>query len=59
MSQLKNKYLVIILGPTASGKTETGIQIAEIFNSEIISADSRQLYKELKIGTAVPDQSSA
>jgi len=55
-NQPKNKYLVIILGPTASGKTETGIQIAEIFNTEIISADSRQFYKELKIGTAVPDK---
>lgn len=57
MNQLKNKYLVIILGPTASGKTDAAIQIAEIFNTEIISADSRQLYKELKKGTAVPDES--
>ena len=56
MSQSKNKYLVIILGPTASGKTDAAIQIAEIFKTEIISADSRQLYKELNIGTAVPDQ---
>lgn len=55
MSQLKNKYLIIILGPTASGKTVAGIQIAKIFQTEIISADSRQFYKELKIGTAVPD----
>jgi tRNA dimethylallyltransferase len=57
MSQLNNKYLVIILGPTASGKTDAAIQIADLFNTEIISADSRQLYKELKIGTAVPDNS--
>jgi tRNA dimethylallyltransferase len=56
MSQLKNKYLIIILGPTASGKTAAGIQIAKIFQTEIISADSRQFYKELKIGTAVPDK---
>ncbi len=56
MSQLKNKYLIIILGPTASGKTDAAIQIAGIFRTKIISADSRQLYKELKIGTAVPDQ---
>jgi tRNA dimethylallyltransferase len=56
MNQLKNKYLAIVLGPTASGKTDIAIQVAEIFNTEIISADSRQLYKELKIGTAVPDQ---
>jgi len=54
---LKNKYLVIILGPTASGKTDAAIQIAQLFSTEIISADSRQLYKELKIGTAVPDES--
>jgi tRNA dimethylallyltransferase len=57
MNQLKNKYLVIILGPTASGKTDTAIQIAETFNTEIISADSRQLYKELKKGTAIPAES--
>jgi tRNA dimethylallyltransferase len=57
MSRLKNKYLVIILGPTASGKTDTAIHIAELFNTEIISADSRQLYKELKTGTAVPNES--
>ncbi len=57
MNQLKNKYLVIILGPTASGKTDAAIQIAELFNTEIISADSRQLYKEMKTGTAVPDES--
>jgi len=56
MNQLKNKYLIIILGPTASGKTAAGIQIAKIFQTEIISADSRQFYKELKIGTAVPDK---
>jgi tRNA dimethylallyltransferase len=55
MNQLKNKYLIIILGPTASGKTAAGIQIAKIFQTEIISADSRQFFKELKIGTAVPD----
>jgi tRNA dimethylallyltransferase len=56
MSQSKNKYLVVILGPTASGKTDAAIQIAGHFNTEIISADSRQLYKELNIGTAVPDK---
>jgi tRNA dimethylallyltransferase len=55
MTRLKNKFLIIILGPTASGKTAAGIKIAKIFQTEIISADSRQFYKELKIGTAVPD----
>ncbi len=54
---MKNKYLIIILGPTAAGKTETSIRIAGIFNTEIISADSRQIYKELKIGTCAPDDS--
>jgi len=52
---MKNKFLIIILGPTAAGKTDTGIRIAKTFNTEVISADSRQIYKELKIGTSVPD----
>jgi len=53
---MMNKYLVVIAGPTASGKTNLGIELAETFNTEIISADSRQIYKELSIGTAVPDK---
>ena len=57
MSQIKNKFLIIILGPTASGKTNASIKIAKSFQTEIISADSRQFYKELKIGTAAPDHS--
>ncbi len=48
------KSLVVIGGPTASGKTRVGIELAKEFNSEIISADSRQIYKETSIGTAVP-----
>ncbi|MCD6194952.1 tRNA (adenosine(37)-N6)-dimethylallyltransferase MiaA [bacterium] len=44
--------LVVILGPTASGKTSLGIFLAQKFNGEIISADSRQVYKDLDIGTA-------
>ncbi|HPR31207.1 MAG TPA: tRNA (adenosine(37)-N6)-dimethylallyltransferase MiaA [Prolixibacteraceae bacterium] len=47
--------LIIVLGPTAVGKTSRSIQIARWLNTEIISADSRQIYKELSIGTAVPD----
>lgn len=47
-------YLVIILGPTGIGKTDIAIDIALHFKTEIISADSRQVYKELKIGTATP-----
>lgn len=46
--------LVAIIGPTAVGKTEIGVQLAENFSSEIISADSRQMYRELKVGTALP-----
>ncbi len=46
-----NKKLIVILGPTASGKSELAIKLAKKFNGEIISADSRQIYKELNIGT--------
>ncbi|MDP3057326.1 MAG: tRNA (adenosine(37)-N6)-dimethylallyltransferase MiaA [bacterium] len=46
------KPLIIILGPTASGKSELALKLAKKFNSEIISADSRQIYKEMNIGTA-------
>ena len=49
-----NKTLVVIAGPTAVGKTTCGIQIARHFDAEIISADSRQIYRETSIGTAVP-----
>ncbi len=49
-----NKTLVVLGGPTASGKTGVGIALAKHFRSEIISADSRQIYKETSIGTAVP-----
>jgi len=48
------KNLIIILGPTGVGKTDISIEIAKFLNTEIISSDSRQIYKELKIGTAVP-----
>jgi tRNA dimethylallyltransferase len=47
---------VVIAGPTAIGKTETGIRIAGYFKSPIISADSRQVFKELKIGTSAPTE---
>ncbi len=48
------KHLIIIAGPTAIGKTALAIQLAQHFKTEIISADSRQFYNELKIGTAAP-----
>ena len=50
------KKLVIILGPTAIGKTSLSIKLAKHFKSEIISCDSRQFYKELNIGTAPPSK---
>lgn len=46
--------IVVILGPTGSGKTDLGIAIAKKYNGEIISADSRQIYKKMDIGTAKP-----
>lgn len=48
------KRLIVICGPTAAGKTATSIQLAKKYNSEIISTDSRQFYRELKIGSAPP-----
>ncbi len=48
------KELIVIVGPTASGKTGQAIALAKQLNTEIISADSRQMYKELTIGTAKP-----
>jgi tRNA dimethylallyltransferase len=48
------KTLVILAGPTGVGKTACGIELAKHFNTEIISADSRQIYRETSIGTAVP-----
>ncbi len=48
------KYLIVIAGPTAVGKTKVGIKLAKKLNTEIVSADSRQIFKELTIGTAVP-----
>lgn len=49
------KKLIVIAGPTAVGKTDTAIKVAQHFDTEIISADSRQCYKEMSIGTAKPD----
>lgn len=51
---MMNKHLVVIAGPTGVGKTDLCIQLALRFNTVIISSDSRQIYKELKIGTAAP-----
>jgi tRNA dimethylallyltransferase len=48
------KYLIVITGPTGIGKSKIGISLARHFKSEIVSADSRQIFKEMTIGTAVP-----
>ena len=48
------KTLLVLLGPTGVGKTDLSIGIAKAFGTEIISCDSRQIYKEMRIGTAVP-----
>jgi tRNA dimethylallyltransferase len=50
---MKN-FLIVLLGPTGVGKTDISIDLAERLNCEIISADSRQFYREMTIGTAVP-----
>jgi tRNA dimethylallyltransferase len=49
-------FLITIIGPTAIGKTALSIELATHFNCDIISCDSRQMYKEMKIGTAVPSE---
>lgn len=48
-------YLITIIGPTAIGKTALSIKLAQHFGCEILSCDSRQFFKEMRIGTAVPD----
>jgi tRNA dimethylallyltransferase len=53
---MTNNYLLVIAGPTAVGKTKLSIEVAKHFNTEIVSADSRQIFKEMNIGTAVPDK---
>lgn len=53
MSDLK-KNLIVVVGPTAIGKTALAIDLAQYFSTEIISADSRQFFKEMDIGTAKP-----
>ncbi|CAI8430474.1 MAG: tRNA dimethylallyltransferase [Polaribacter sejongensis] len=50
-----NNFLITIVGPTAIGKTALSIQLANHFKSDIISCDSRQFFKEMSIGTAVPN----
>jgi tRNA dimethylallyltransferase len=49
-----NRYLITVIGPTAIGKTALAVSLAKHFGTEIISSDSRQFYREMSIGTAVP-----
>ena len=53
---MSSKTLLYISGPTGIGKTKLSISLAKSFDTEIISCDSIQFYKEMKIGTAVPNQ---
>ncbi len=53
---MKNNILLAVVGPTGIGKTRWAITMAQHFNTEIVSADSRQFYKEMYVGTAVPKQ---
>jgi tRNA dimethylallyltransferase len=50
------RKVIVIVGPTCSGKTRLGVNLAEQINGEIISSDSRQIYKYLNIGTAKPEE---
>lgn len=52
----KTKYLIVVAGPTAIGKTAMAITLAKHFRCEVISCDSRQFFKEMTIGTAVPSK---
>lgn len=56
MSVTPRKRLIVVVGPTAVGKTHLSIQLAKRFDTEIISADSRQIFRELTIGTAKPSR---
>lgn len=49
--KVKKDKVIVILGPTASGKTSLAVKLADKFNGEIVSADSRQVYKGMDIGT--------
>ena len=57
VSNWMENTLLVIAGPTASGKTDLALRLAKAYGTEIISADSRQMYREMSIGTAVPSLS--
>lgn len=52
----KKQPLIAVVGPTASGKTAVGIELAKEYNGEVVSADSMQIYKGMDIATAKPDE---
>ena len=56
LNSQQNKTLLVILGPTGVGKTNISLRLAENFGCPIVSSDSRQFYRELKIGTAAPTE---
>ena len=56
MSRIKPRILAVV-GPTASGKTALGVELARLYNGEIVSADSMQIYKGMDIASAKPDES--
>ena len=58
MSKKIKKKIILLFGPTASGKSKLALDLAKEFNCEIINADSMQVYKEVKILSARPNQSS-
>ena len=53
---MEKEKVIVICGPTASGKTALSIELAKKINGEIVSCDSMQIYKEMDIGTAKPDK---
>ena len=56
MKGIEMQKVIVICGPTASGKTALSIELAKTINGEIVSADSMQIYDEMSIGTAKPDK---
>ncbi|MEM9363308.1 MAG: tRNA (adenosine(37)-N6)-dimethylallyltransferase MiaA [Bacteroidota bacterium] len=53
---MKSKKLIVVVGPTAIGKTKLAISLAQHFKTQVLSSDSRQFFKEMRIGTAVPSE---